>query len=145
MNTFLDTSVLVAAFYGHDARHESSFETLVRYGKDGTCCGAHSLAEVYATLTGMPGPKRVSADEALLFLDDLRSNLTLIALDAQDYFRVVRSAAEAGLIGGAIYDAILGQCALKAGAETIYTWNEKDFRRLGPAIAERVKSPMEQG
>ena len=40
-----------------------------------------------------------------------------------------------------MYDAILGKCALKAKAEAIYTWNPKDFLRLSPAIAGRVKNP----
>lgn len=142
MKALLDTSVLVAAFYEHDARHEPSFETLVRHGKDDTCCSVHSLAEVYATLTGMPGPKRVSPDEALLFIDDLRANLALIALDEDEYFQVVQSAAEEGLVGGAVYDAIIGHCALKAKAETICTWNEKDFVRLSGPIAERVRRPQ---
>jgi hypothetical protein len=38
------------------------------------------------------------------------------------------------LAGGAIYDAILGYCALTAKAETIYRWNPRDFLRLAPAI-----------
>ena len=46
-----------------------------------------------------------------------------------------------GIAGGAIYDAILGHCALKAKAQTLYTWNVKDFLRLGTAIADRTKTP----
>lgn len=143
MKAFLDTSVLVAAFYAHDHRHRSSLDLLVRNGKSNACCGVHNLAETYATLTGMPGRHRVSADRALLFLEDVRAHLTLIVLQEAEYVHVLRSAAETGLVGGAIYDALLGRCALKAGAEAIYTWNEKDFRRLGSEIAERVRSPMD--
>jgi hypothetical protein len=44
-------------------------------------------------------------------------------------------------LGGAIDDAILGHCALKAKAQTLYTWNVKDFLRLGAAIADRTKTP----
>jgi len=46
----------------------------------------------------------------------------------------------AGLVSGAIYNAILGHCPLKARAEIIYTWNNKDFLRLPPAIAGHVKN-----
>ena len=53
-------------------------------------------------------------------------------------------AAEAGIAGGTIYDALLGHCALKASAETIYTWNARDFLRLPPAIAGRAKNPDHQ-
>jgi predicted nucleic acid-binding protein len=55
------------------------------------------------------------------------------------------NSATAGILGGAIYDAILGHCALKAGAETIYTWNTKDFLRLSAPIAGRVKTPDQAG
>ena len=75
----------------------------------------------------MPGRRRASGDEALLFLDDIRQHLTLIALNQHEYFQIAEAAAAGHLAGGAIYDAILGHCALKANAEAIYTWNTRDF------------------
>jgi hypothetical protein len=45
------------------------------------------------------------------------------------------------ICGGAIYDLIVAGCALKAKAQTIYTWNLKHFNRLGPDVASRVKTP----
>ncbi len=141
MKAFLDTSVLVATFYADHEHHAASIDLFLRFGKANACCAAHSLAEVYATLTGMPGRRRASGSEALLFLGDVRERLALVALDAREYFRVVEAASAADLASGAVYDAILGHCALKAGAETIYTWNTRDFLRLPPAVASRVKSP----
>ena len=144
MKAFLDTSVLVATFYADHEHHSPSIDLFLRFGKKDACCGAYSLAEVYATLTGMPSRRRVSGDEALLFLGDIRERLTVVALDEQEYFQMVEASAAANLAGGAIYDAILGHCALKANAEVIYTWNTKDFLRLPPAIARRVKNPRHQ-
>lgn len=141
MKAFFDTSVLVATFYADHEHHAPSVDLFVRCGRNAAACAAHSLAEIYATLTGMPGPRRVSGNEALLFLGDIRDRLTIVALDSRDYFRVVEEAAEAGLAGGAIYDALLGYCALKAKADVLYTWNARDFLRLPPAIANRVKIP----
>lgn len=141
MKAFLDTSVLVATFYGDHENHDPSIELFLRYGKREVCCGAHSLAEVYASLTGMPGKDRASVDEAMLFLGDIRARLKVIALTDKEYFEAVEAAAALGVAGGGIYDAVLGHCALKAGAETIYTWNVKHFRRLGPGIAGRVATP----
>jgi AbrB family looped-hinge helix DNA binding protein len=80
-------------------------------------------------------------DAALLFLQDVRDRLTPIALDESEYFQTAEQAAQANLASGAIYDAILGQCALKAKAETLYTWNTKDFLRLPEPIAGRVRRP----
>ena len=141
MKAFLDTSVLVATFYADHEHHLPSIDLFLRFGNKDACCAAHSLAEVYATLTGMPDKRRVSGDEALLFLGDIRERLTLVALDEQEYFQMAEASAAGGLASGAVYDAILGQCALKAKAKVIYTWNTKDFLRLSPAIAGRVKNP----
>ena len=141
MKAFLDTSVLVAAFYGDHEHHEPSLDIFLRFGKKNACCGTHSLAEIYATLTAMPGKRRVGGDAALLFLTDIRDHLTLISLNDRDYFQTIEEAAALPLASGAIYDALLGHCALKAKAETLYTWNTQDFLRLPQPIAARVKRP----
>lgn len=141
MKAFLDTSVLIATFYGDHERHEASINLFLRHGKARTCSGAHCLAEVYSTLTGMPAPRRVGGREALLFIEDVCANVTLTSLEPAEYFGVVRSSVEAGISGGAIYDALLAECALKSGAEAIYTWNTRDFLRLAPEIASRVRTP----
>jgi len=41
------------------------------------------------------------------------------------------------------YDALIAHCALKARAETLLTWNVRDFTRLGSAIARITKTPLE--
>ena len=144
MKAFLDTSVLVATFYADHEHHAPSIDLFLRFKKKDACCGAHSLAEVYATLTGMPAKRRVSGNEALLFLADIRERLTLVALNDQEYFQMAEASAAAHLASGAIYDSILGHCVLKAEAEAIYTWNTKDFLRLPRVIADRVKNPERQ-
>jgi predicted nucleic acid-binding protein len=141
MKAFLETSVLVAAFYGEHQHHESSLALLVRQKKPTACTAAHCLAEVYSVLTGMPGKDRASPDEALLFLSDVRERLTSVALDEMEYVRVVEEAAGSGICAGAIYDAIIGRCAVKAKAATIYTWNVRHFVRLGTNVASRVRTP----
>ena len=71
MRGFFDTSVLVPVFYGDHVHHQSSLELFVQFGKANGCCGAHSLAEVFSTLTGMPGKHRVSGDQAILFIGSI--------------------------------------------------------------------------
>jgi predicted nucleic acid-binding protein len=141
MKAFLDTSVLVATFYAQHEHHARSIDLFLRFGRNDACCAAHSLAEVYSVLTGRTGPDRISGDEALLFLRDVRERLTTVALGPREYFEAIEASAPLAVLGGGIYDALLGHCAIKAEAETIYTWNVKDFRRLGPAVASRVKTP----
>jgi hypothetical protein len=71
----------------------------------------------------------------------VRQRLTIVSLDGPEYFRALDASSALGIAGGAIYDALLAHCAVKAKAQAIYTWNTKDFTRLGPDIAGRVKAP----
>jgi predicted nucleic acid-binding protein len=138
---FFDTSVLVSvALVGHPD-HGPSLAAYVKANARTGCCAAHSLAEVYATVTRLPGSQRMTADEALLFVDDIRSRLTVVALETKEFYAALVSAATANIVGGTIYDMLLAQCALQAKAEIIYTWDVADFSRLGPAIAKRVHTP----
>ena len=141
MKAFFDTSVLVAAFLGDHEFHASSLRAFLRFKRQQAGCAAHSLAEVYSTLTRMPGHYRLSGDQALLFLQDIRDRLTVVALDAGEYYAAFEQAAALGVTGGTIYDALLAHCATKAGAEAIYTWNVKHFRQFGPKVAKRIKTP----
>jgi predicted nucleic acid-binding protein len=138
---FFDTSVLVAAIHVQHVHHQPSLAAYLKADKKSACCAAHSLAEVYATLTRMPGAQRMSADQALFFLDDIRRRLTIIALNEEDYYSAIVSAATEGVVGGTIYDALLAKCALKADAPIIYTWDLDHFRLLGAEVAKRVRTP----
>lgn len=141
MTSFLDTSVLVAVFYGDHAHHQSSFRLFVSLDPSTGCCGAHSLVEVYATLTRMPGRLRVTGEQALLFLKNIEERLSVVALDAAEYSAALRSSATLGILGGTIYDAMLAHCALKADPESIYTWNVRHYQQCGPEILRRLKTP----
>jgi predicted nucleic acid-binding protein len=99
------------------------------------------LPEVYATMTRLPGRHRLSGDQALLFLGNIRERLALIALTGGEYHAAIRDAGEAGVIGGTIYDGLIARCAQKAKVDTLYTWNARHFEQFGPAIVKRLKSP----
>ncbi|MGH9470715.1 MAG: PIN domain-containing protein [Terriglobia bacterium] len=141
MKWFFDTSALIPVFMEDHERHDPSLRAFIKADKARGCCGAHSLAEVYATLTRLPGRHRLSGDQVLLFLENLRERLTLVALDSEEYFALVKNAAALGIAGGVLYDALLAHCALKAQAEIIYTWNVKHFLQFGSEIAHRVRTP----
>jgi predicted nucleic acid-binding protein len=138
---FLDTSVLVAAVSVRHVHHAPSLAIYVAADRNHAACAAHSLAEVYATLTRLPGNQRMSCEQTLLYLDELRNRLKTIALDGEEYYSVISDAAAEGIVGGMVYDALIARCALKAGAETIFTWNIDHFRRVGPEAAKRVRTP----
>lgn len=141
MKAFFDTSVLVAVFMEDHEHHERSFRVFAGSDKKSACCAAHSLAEIYSTLTRMPGRNRLSGEQVFLFLESIRERLALVALSGDEYSAAIREAAGAGVTGGTIYDALIAQCALKAKADTLYTWNTRHFEQFGPAIAKRLSTP----
>ena len=141
MKALLDTSVLVAAFLGDHENHDASLDLFLRYGKREGCCAAHSLAEVYSTVTRLPGKHRVSGDQANLLLGEIGRNLTVVALSDVEYFDAIARASAAGVVGGAIYDALIGACARKARVDTLYTWNPRHFQAPGLSFAKRIRTP----
>lgn len=142
MKALLDTSVLVAAFHEDHPHHETSLNLLLQYEREEVCCSAHSIAEVYASLTAMPGAKRAHPDEALLYLSSLKERLTWISLDPQEYLHAAELATSSGAASGGIYDAVIGQCFLKSKAEWLYTWNLKHFQRLKNEIGPKARTPI---
>jgi predicted nucleic acid-binding protein len=141
LKSFFDTSVLVAGFYGDHQQHEASAARLVRQKPSTGCTAAHCLAEFYATVTGMPGKKRASPAEALLFLRDIADRLTSISLEPREYAEVIETSAGIGISGGTIYDALIARCASKSGASEIFTLNIRHFQLLGSDIAPRIRIP----
>jgi predicted nucleic acid-binding protein len=137
---FFDTSVLVPVFYGNHVHHEASLALFLRFDKSTGCCGAHTLAEVFSTLTRMPG-NRISGAQAMLFVGSICERLSLVSLDGEEYAKALGVAAALGVVGGGIYDAMLAHCALKSQAETIYSWNARHYAQLGPAVTERLRTP----
>jgi predicted nucleic acid-binding protein len=138
---FFDTSVLVPVFYGDHVHHEASLALFLRFDKSTGCCGAHSLAEVFSTLTRMPGKHRISGAQAMLFVGSICDRLSLVSLDGEEYANALGAAAALGVVGGGIYDAMLAHCALKAQAETIYSWNARHYAQCGPDVTQRLRTP----
>lgn len=91
-------------------------------------------------MTRLPGRHRLSGEQVLLFLENIRERLTLITLTGDEYHATIQEAAGAGVIGGTIYDALIARCALKAKVEAIYTWNTRHFQQFGTAIVKRLKT-----
>ena len=141
MRSFFDTSVLVPVFVDDHPHHAASLAVFLHAEKRHATCGAHSLAEVYSTVTRLPGKHRASGSEAMLFLANIAERLTFVSLNAGEYWKAIEESAEFGVVGGNIYDALLAHCALKAKADIIYTWNLGHFQQLGSEVTKRLRTP----
>lgn len=141
MSLFLDTSVLIAAVRTADLRHAPSVELVRACNHENASCAAHSLAEAYASLTGMRPANRFRPAQAMLLLDEFRKRFRCVELTADEVLETARRIAGLGLSGGIIYDALLLACARKVNAERIYTWNERHFKLVAPDLSERIVAP----
>ena len=77
----------------------------------------------------------------MLFIGSIRERLTLVALNGNEYVDALEAAAAHGVVGGSIYDAMLAHCAIKAHADTIYSWNVRHYAQFGPEVTERLRTP----
>ena len=145
MKAYFDTNLLVAASVEDHPHHIPAFD-LVKAVQQGTlqgCIVTHGLAEFYSVITRAPFTPRVHPAEAGRILDEnILPFFELVALSAGDYKAVLRSCSAAGIIGGAVYDALHLHSAEKANCDRIYTFNVKDFRALASsALAGKVSAP----
>jgi len=144
MRVLLDTSVLVAAMVEAHPDHARALPWLQRAKrKEVTAIVAcHSLAELYSVLTTLPVHPRISPSMAWhLIQENILGALEVIALSKDDYRAVLEHLSQMGISGGATYDALMAYTASKAAVDQLITLNEQDFRRVWPALSERIVAP----
>lgn len=141
--TFLcDTTVLFAASDAGHRHHSRSLAVVATAAPATSFVAAHSLAELYATLSGVPAPRMRRTDQVLAAVEQAARAFTPVPLDMSDYLWVLRHVAGQEARSGRIYDALILRCAERAGAETVYTWNVADFERIAwPEVVERIRTP----
>jgi predicted nucleic acid-binding protein len=124
--------------------HERALPWLqrVKAGSDAGLVAAHSLAELYAILTTLPVQPRLTPAVVLhLIKSNILGTFEVVYLSDSDYAAVIDHLASLGIIGGATYDALILQAAVISNADQIVTLNEKDFRRVYPALADKIVAP----
>jgi predicted nucleic acid-binding protein len=139
---FVDTTVMVAAAVRAHPHHQRSNDLLAALPPESGCCAAHSLAELYATLTALPLMPRIHPADAAAAVRHRARTLRAIALTADEQLHAVLSAAELGVVTGQVYDVLSLAAAAKSGAEIIYTCNIRHFERVAePTLARRLRVP----
>jgi len=100
----VDSSIAVPALLSW---HE--FHDVARVATVGAAIPAHAMLETYSVLTRMAG--RLAPEHALELLEGrFREDVVLVPTQALA-LSLVRRSAEAGLYGGAVYDALIGWTA----------------------------------
>jgi predicted nucleic acid-binding protein len=85
---------------------------------------------------------RITGRDGFAIVEQILNRVTVVSLSDDEYISTLRSISST-VVGGAAYDALIAQCAVKAGADVLFTWNVRDFVRFGPEIARLIKTPPE--
>lgn len=111
----IDTSVAVAAFADWHESHRAAAAVVA----DGPAMPAHVAIETYSVLTRLPAPHRVPGALAADYLDRMFPSRSRLVPRAATVRALPRLAFEAGVSGGAIYDALVALTARDAGATLV--------------------------
>jgi predicted nucleic acid-binding protein len=137
-----DTTVLFAASDSAHVHHERSLDLVTRAKPAHAFVSAHSLAELYATLSATPAPRMRQLPQVLEAVEHTARVFTPVTATRDDYLWILRHVARAGGRSGQIYDGLILKCAERAGVDAVYTWNTAHFRRIAwPAMAARIGEP----
>jgi predicted nucleic acid-binding protein len=129
----LDTSIIISGLLSWHENHETASAELVMLLEEPVriILPLHALVEAYAVMTRMPPPHRLSSKQALAVLEgSFRNRLTLVGLDGEEGWDLIRDLDQQSIAGGASYDGLIVACARKGGAKRILTFNRKHFERM---------------
>ena len=87
---------------------------------------AHSVIEMYSVLTRIPR-WRMSPEDASTLIRSNLEGVPDIQLPTAEVWKALEQAAQVGIRGGRIHDALIARCAIRGGAATLLTWNRRDF------------------
>lgn len=106
-----DTSVVVAGLTGWHEAHESSLRAL----RGITALPGHVLVETTSVLTRLPGGRAIATSEVV---NRLRSEFAgqPLCLSAAEHIEFLEAVARSRIVGGSLYDALVGFTAGLAGA-----------------------------
>lgn len=145
MSVLYDTSSLVAALLELHPRHAWARTQIDRTRTPNftALISTHSIAELFSVLTRHPQaqvPPRLAAEA----IERALTRFEVVELNREDYRLAVQRLGELGIQGGAIFDALIAEAALKAQVDELITLNPKHFLRLGERISRLVRAPDEK-
>lgn len=103
---------------------------------------AHSLGECYSAFTTIPLDPRIQPLEAERLIEhNIVTYFQVFEAGAADYLQAVRRCVSLSATGGRYFDTLLLECARKAQAERVYTFNTRHFQALAPDLAGIICAP----
>jgi predicted nucleic acid-binding protein len=132
VRVLLDSNCLVALALPAHEHHTATHADFQRRRASGqrVVIAAHVITEAYSVLTRLPPPHRLAPPDAFAVLDGSWGKSEVVALTALEWWRVLRGCARTGIGGGRVYDSAIAECARKAKAAEILTWNVRHFESM---------------
>jgi predicted nucleic acid-binding protein len=118
----VDTSIVVPALTPEHEFHEPAANLVDQHAPQ---LPAHVALETYASLTAMPRHRRAPAQVAEALERSFEP--PWLTLSAAGYVAVVRMVAEARMLSGAVFDALVAATAREHGAR-LYSRDERAAR-----------------
>ena len=143
MKVLPDTSVMVASILKNHVHHARvmPWQQRILVGEISGTLAAHSLAEIYSTLTRIPPPDRLLPSVAW---DAIERNLPffeIATLTEAEVVAVLADLSARNIGGGQVYDALIAAVARKAEVDILLTLNAPHFRRVAPDLQEKIQEP----
>lgn len=110
----VDSSIAIAGFASWHEQHETARKVLARSPR----LVAHAALETYSVLTRLPPPHRAPADLVEAFLTSRFPDHLLCPPDNQ-HRELIALLAQRQILGGRVYDALIGMTAAAHGATLI--------------------------
>jgi len=110
----VDTSVAVAALDSGHAAHAGCHEAVKRHRPG---LAGHAAFETYSVITRMPGALAVDGPTAAEVL--ARTFPQVLWMDAGQAAALLARCGPLGIVGGAVYDALVGEAARTAGCRLL--------------------------
>jgi predicted nucleic acid-binding protein len=139
----VDTNCIIAAVCAWHEQHRIAAAEIGRRLDRGErlCVAAHALSEAYAVMTRLPAPHRLAPHDAWSLLEaNFTEGVLVVALTASQHVALVRRLARDGVSGGRAYDAVIADCAVRAKASTLLTFNARHFEPAPGGLAIVVPS-----
>ncbi len=115
----VDTSVVVAGLLLDHAQHQRAQPVLA----SGPAIPVHAALESYSVLTRLPAPGRVTPAAAAKLLARAFAG-RYVALSVEEQEAMVSELSRLGIMGGAVYDALIAATARRHGL-TLRTLDER--------------------
>jgi predicted nucleic acid-binding protein len=134
----VDTNCVIAAVCDwHSQHHVAAAEIERRLDRgEHMAVAVHALTEAYSVLTRFPAPHRLAPEDAWAVLNvSFVQAGTVVSLTMAQHIALLARIAGDGVVGGRAYDALIAECAFRARADALLTFNHRHFDPAPKGVA----------